>query len=82
MRPALSVLILAVALAGCTRFPELDRAPARVPANAPYPALVPLDPLLAEAEEPGRAETAGPALAARAARLRARASALSAASAQ
>ncbi|MEL7260117.1 MAG: hypothetical protein AAGK69_01990 [Pseudomonadota bacterium] len=49
MRPPFRPLMLPLALliAGCTQFPELDATiPAAVEA-APFPALVPLEPLLA-----------------------------------
>lgn len=76
MRPFLRplTLLLALTLTGCTQFPELD---ATIPAgvkDAPFPALVPLPPLLAQ----NSAVTADPVattqgLQARVASLRARA---------
>ena len=73
--PALA--ILCAALAGCTQFPALDRTITPELEAAPFPALVPLDPLLARATagrvDPVATETA---VAARVARLRARAARL------
>ena len=73
--PVLPVL-LALLGAGCTRFPDLDGAAAVAAQAAPWPVLVPLDPLLAQ----GAAITITPAVAsdldARAAALRARAARL------
>lgn len=74
--PMILALILLPALAACTRFPELDARPGRAPADTPYPALVPLEDLLAGAALPGRAEAAGASLESRAALLRRRAAAL------
>ena len=63
---------------GCTQFPELDQATRQDAAlPLPYPVILPLDGLLAQAT--GRDTTAEQALAARAAALRARAAALRAA---
>lgn len=76
MRPALPCLLVLALLAACARFPELEGAAARGVASAPYPRLVPLDALLAEAAAPGRGEEASRGLQARAAALRARAAAL------
>jgi hypothetical protein len=70
--PALSVLALA-ALAACAPFPELD---AIGPDTGPPPALLPMDQLLDQAQSP--VEDPGPALAARAALLKARAAAIKA----
>ena len=39
-------LCLAAVLASCTTFPELDSTRSAAVARAPYPGLVPLDPLL------------------------------------
>lgn len=39
--------------AGCTQFPALDATQTDAIEGAEYPALVPLDPLLARAAEPG-----------------------------
>tara|TARA_R110002095_G_scaffold139566_1_gene121208 strand:+ start:719 stop:1048 length:330 start_codon:yes stop_codon:yes gene_type:complete len=49
-------LLFGVALVGCTQFPALDRTLTPELANADYPALVPLDPLLATATA-GRIDT-------------------------
>lgn len=74
-----SGIMLALALAGCTQFPELDETIPPSAAAAEFPALVPLVPLLA-ANAPviaDRVETTAN-LEARVAGLRARASALQA----
>lgn len=42
-------LAFCLALAGCTQFPELDGVVAPDVANADFPALLPLEPLLASA---------------------------------
>lgn len=42
-------LALFLALAACVEFPALDGTVAPENANAPFPALVPLDPLIAQA---------------------------------
>lgn len=67
----LPFLILSLALAACAPFPELD---ALGPDTGPPPQLLPIDQLLAQAGT----DTAdpGPALAARAARAKARAAAI------
>jgi hypothetical protein len=70
-------------LAGCTQFPELDRTITPELEAAPYPDLVPIDPLLAKATagriDPARTEAA---LTGRAANLEARAARVSRTSAQ
>ncbi|MCC7321502.1 MAG: hypothetical protein IT542_11070 [Rubellimicrobium sp.] len=71
-RPA--PLILALLTAACTQFPELDARLTAADRSAPYPALVPLGPLIAAAGADDRA--ALPDLAARIAALRARAARL------
>ena len=71
--PALSVLCLA-GLAACAPFPELD---ALGTDSGPPPPLLPLDDLLAQAQD--TTSDPGPAVAARAARLKARAAAIGAA---
>lgn len=43
----IALLVLCIALTGCTRFPELDNVVSAETAAADYPALVPLEPLLA-----------------------------------
>jgi hypothetical protein len=77
-------LLLGVSLlAGCTQFPELDRTITPELEAAPYPDLVPIDPLLAKATagriDPARTEAA---LTGRAANLEARAARVSRTSAQ
>jgi hypothetical protein len=73
MRLPASVLALAV-LAACAPFPELD---ALGPDTGPAPKLLPMDDLLAQAGT--TTKDPGPAVAARAAGLKARATAISAA---
>lgn len=46
----LPLWIALTCLAACASFPEIDRAVPQVDADAPFPALVPLGPLLAQAE--------------------------------
>lgn len=70
--PALFLLALA-ALAACATFPELD---ALGPDTGPPPALLPMDQILEQAQFSSK--DPGPALAARAAGLRARAAAIKA----
>ena len=70
--PALFLLAFA-ALAACAPFPELD---ALGPDAGPPPALLPMDQLVGQAQSTRQDE--GPALAARAARLKARAAAIKA----
>ncbi len=72
MRLALSALLL---LAACADFPEVDAAAARLD-KGPAPQLLPTEDILARAALPGRAEGAGDAVAARVARLKARAARL------
>lgn len=64
----------ALALIGCTQFPELDGTVRPELENAPYPELVPLEPILASAQsiqvDPVQTESS---LTARLAGLRARA---------
>lgn len=75
-RPFLA-LIAAAGLAACTEFPALERTLTPALEAAPYPELVPLDPLLAQARagqvDAVQTETT---LEARVARLRARAARL------
>lgn len=77
---AIFALALVATLGACASFPEVDAAQARFEnmagASSTTPALVPIEGLIAQAS-PGRATaTAQDALVARAARLRARASAM------
>lgn len=67
---------LAVSLAGCTQFPELDRAIPASELQGPYPPLVPVESLLAQTDDPRITETDQAALEARAAALRTRAARL------
>ncbi len=72
-RPHLTLLCLLL-LPSCTGFPEISRFG---PESGPPPALLPLDEILARAD--GGGQDPGPAVAARAAALKARAAALTAA---
>jgi hypothetical protein len=74
MRPFAFLLFAVAALTACAPFPELDTL---VPETGPPPALLPIDTLLGQAQV--SPEDPGPALSARAARLKARASAIKAA---
>ena len=67
----LPFLFLCAALAACAPFPEVD---ALGPDTGPPPQLLPIDEVLAQAGS--TTEDPGPALAARAARLKARAAAI------
>ncbi len=73
MRLALSALALC-ALTACTQFPELDQTVSPDLENADFPALIPLDPILAGTRTATRDNTqTQAALEARVANLRARA---------
>lgn len=63
-------------LAGCTEFPELDRAVPASEQSGTYPPLVPVGTLLAQAEDPQIEPDDEAALDARAAALKARAARL------
>ena len=77
MRFAFALFALLSALTACTEFPELDATVSPEQANAPYPDLVPLAPLLAQANTSnGTAELANTNLDQRLSNLRARASRL------
>ena len=70
-------LIFFLALGACTQFPELDETVGPEAEAADYPALVPLEPILAEAAAaPERNAQTEDALEARTAALRARAAGL------
>jgi hypothetical protein len=73
MRLPFVLLVCAVGLTACAPFPELDAAG---PDTAAPPQLLPIDGLLAKADFTGT--DPGPALSARAARLKARAAAITA----
>lgn len=66
-----ALLLLATVLTACAPFPQLDALDSSI---APPPPLLPVDELLAQAGTP--ADDPGPAIAARAARLKARAAAI------
>ena len=74
MRPLWLCTLLAASLAGCAGFPALGPAAGPTAPALPYPAILPLDELLAQAAATGPSPAA--ALAARAAALQARAEAL------
>jgi hypothetical protein len=66
--------LIGLALAGCTQFPELDRTITPEVEAADYPALIPLEPVLAGTTiAPDRGADTEEAVQARAAALRARA---------
>ena len=72
-----AVFALLLALAGCTQFPALDAAQSPEVAAAPWPRILPLPQVLAQAPaDPQATEAATDAVDARAARLRVRAAAL------
>jgi len=74
MRKAVFLLCFSFGLTGCAEFPELESAISDRGRAAGYPALLPMEDLLARANAPTRLdETTGAGLAARAAALRARA---------
>lgn len=77
MRLAVICALTLAGLTGCTQFPELDGTVSPAVANAPPPELVPLAPLLAQANSgqttANSAEAAQQALTSRLASLRARA---------
>ncbi|MDF1728819.1 MAG: hypothetical protein P1U53_13840 [Sulfitobacter sp.] len=45
----LALILAALTLIGCTQFPELDGTVSPEVQNAPYPALLPLEPILVQA---------------------------------
>lgn len=73
-------VIIALLLAGCTQFPELDATVDPDLQDAPFPALVPLGPILSRSQELPNIDGSVPDLAAnidaRISRLRARAATL------
>ena len=68
--------LLCLPLAACTALPPPNVAADPAALSGPPPRIAPLDPLLAAADRPVRAEAAGAALAARRAGLRTRAARL------
>ncbi|SMX33249.1 hypothetical protein [Octadecabacter ascidiaceicola] len=77
MRFAFALLAMLAALPSCSGFPELDGTVTPEQANAPFPELVPLAPLLAQANtSTGGTEAAITDLEPRLANLRARAARL------
>jgi hypothetical protein len=73
MRLSIAILVCAASIAACAPFPELD---AVGPDTASPPDLLPIDTILAQVTADGT--DPGPALVARAARLKARASGIAA----
>jgi len=67
-------LFFVLLLSACTTFPSLDAVLTPVDRAAAYPALIPLDAILAQAD--AAASTAAPDMSTRIARLNARAAAL------
>lgn len=76
MRLFLGMAILAAALSGCARFPELDAAVSEAARAADYPSLVPAERILSRKRAGRLAENDGEILLARAANLRRRAAIL------
>ncbi|MEN8841513.1 MAG: hypothetical protein ABF254_04860 [Octadecabacter sp.] len=77
MRFAFALFALLAALPACTEFPELDGTVSQAQADAPFPDLVPLAPLLAQVNaSSSAAEIANTNIDARLANLRARAARL------
>jgi len=77
MRFTFALVTLLAALPACTEFPELDATVSPEAANAPHPDLVPLGPLLAQANtSTGAAEHANTNIEPRLANLRTRAARL------
>lgn len=70
------VLAASVSATACARFPELDARTADIDPQTPYPALVPLDPLLSGAGDDQITEDTEASIEARVAGLRARANAM------
>ena len=76
VRPVLLPGLLALALAACADFPELEGAVDAKAARAPYPELLPHDAVIAATTPDTTADDPGAALAAGAAALKARAAGL------
>ncbi len=79
MRPSLIIctVLASSLLAGCTDMPDLDDRLTPAARSAPYPALVPVEPLLAQASADQQiTDDTAPALQSRVAGLRARAARL------
>lgn len=77
MKRMLFPALLLAAVAGCTPFPDLDFTQTAALEAAPYPTLVPIEPILASVDAaPTDAATETAALNARVAGLRARANRL------
>lgn len=67
---------LGLGLVGCTQFPDLDKRIDSNASNAPYPALIPGDKIIAARDEIQTKSVEDPALDARVARLKSRAARL------
>lgn len=76
LRLVLFLAVLLPGLAACSGMPEVAEQESAEAQRAPWPRLAPLPDLLADADAPSRAKPAEAEVAARAARLRARAAAL------
>ena len=76
--PRAAGLLLCLLITGCTPFPELEARISPEARRAPYPALLPMDALLARRGTDRLAPEAADEMKARVARLRARARALAA----
>lgn len=76
--PVLTLALVAPVFAACARFPEVEAAESATVASAPYPALLPIDALVAGAP-PGPSSDPAASVTARAAALRTRADRLRAA---
>lgn len=70
------LLLSGIALAACTQFPELDQSVSAEARNGAFPALVPVEVLLADAPQQQASDTTTTSLEARAAALRSRAARL------
>jgi len=53
MKRTLATLCLTALCAGCTQFPELDFTQTAALEAAEYPALVPIEPIIAGVDQPG-----------------------------
>lgn len=76
LRLVLCLALLVPWLAACSGMPEVAEQESAEAQRAPWPRLAPLPDLLADADAPSAAKPAEAEVAARAARLRARAAAL------
>ncbi|WP_137703084.1 hypothetical protein [Marimonas lutisalis] len=72
-----AIIIVLATLAGCSEFPELDDAVSPEMDQADYPALVPVEPLIAAAQGAQITEETGASVLGRVAALKAKAAGLS-----